>query len=100
MIKLNKIRKLIGTFYLRDITLEIPEGYIIGLVGANGCGKTSLLHIVWQREVGFILSNSEKGQQKNALFGAFRCMRSQKIYASSSIRGALLYASITALSMY
>ena len=46
MIKLNKIRKLIGTFYLRDITLEIPEGYIIGLIGANGCGKTSLLHVL------------------------------------------------------
>ncbi|MBQ6845295.1 MAG: ABC transporter ATP-binding protein [Agathobacter sp.] len=46
MIKLDKIRKLIGTFYLRDITLEIPEGYIIGLVGANGCGKTSFLHVL------------------------------------------------------
>lgn len=46
MIRLNKIRKLIGTFYLRNITLEIPEGYIIGLIGANGCGKTSLLHVL------------------------------------------------------
>ncbi len=46
MIKLEKIRKLIGTFHLRDISLEIPEGYIIGLVGANGCGKTSLLHVL------------------------------------------------------
>lgn len=46
MIKLNKVKKLIGTFQLRDITLDIPTGYIIGLVGANGCGKTSLLHIL------------------------------------------------------
>lgn len=46
MIKLDKIRKLIGNFQLRDINLEIPEGYIIGLVGANGCGKTSLLHVL------------------------------------------------------
>ena len=46
MIKLNKVKKLLGTFQLRDITLDIPEGYIIGLIGANGCGKTSLLHIL------------------------------------------------------
>ena len=46
MIRLNKVKKLLGTFLLRDITLDIPEGYIIGLIGANGCGKTSLLHIL------------------------------------------------------
>lgn len=44
--KLENVSKLLGTFRLREITFEIPEGYIIGLVGANGCGKTSLLHIL------------------------------------------------------
>lgn len=46
MIKLNQIRKMIETFVLRNVTLEIPEGYIIGLIGTNGCGKTSLLHVL------------------------------------------------------
>lgn len=46
MIKLNKVEKLLGTFRLKDIILDIPTGYIIGLIGANGCGKTSLLHIL------------------------------------------------------
>lgn len=31
---------------LRDVTFTLPCGYIIGLIGANGCGKTSLLHIL------------------------------------------------------
>ena len=46
MIKLSHISKYIGHFKLADISLGIPEGYIIGLIGANGCGKTSLLHIL------------------------------------------------------
>ena len=46
MIRLDKVSKLVGTFRLKDIRLEIPEGYIIGLVGANGCGKTTLLHVL------------------------------------------------------
>lgn len=46
MIKLNKVEKLLGNFRLKNITLDIPTGYIIGLIGANGCGKTSLLHIM------------------------------------------------------
>lgn len=46
MIRLTNMNKLVGTFFLRDINLEIPEGYMIGLVGANGCGKTTLLHVL------------------------------------------------------
>lgn len=31
---------------LRDVTLELPEGRIIGLLGRNGAGKTTLLNVV------------------------------------------------------
>lgn len=30
---------------LRDCDLELPAGQVIGLVGANGAGRTTLLHL-------------------------------------------------------
>jgi lipopolysaccharide transport system ATP-binding protein len=31
---------------LRDISIEVPEGGTLGLVGQNGSGKTTLLKII------------------------------------------------------
>jgi ABC-2 type transport system ATP-binding protein len=33
------------TWALRDCTIDLPQGSIIGLVGANAAGKTTLLHL-------------------------------------------------------
>lgn len=46
MIKVNKLNKSFSGFKLKDISFEIPEGYICGVVGQNGCGKTTLLHLL------------------------------------------------------
>lgn len=35
-----------GVRALNNVNLKIPEGRIIGLLGANGCGKTTLLKIL------------------------------------------------------
>lgn len=43
MIQITKMTKRIGSFSLGPISLELPDGYIMGLVGVNGAGKTSLL---------------------------------------------------------
>lgn len=31
---------------MKDITFELPEGYIMGLIGENGAGKTSILNLI------------------------------------------------------
>ncbi len=46
VIEMKQVRKNLGSFVLDDISLEIPKGYIIGLIGQNGAGKTTLLHLL------------------------------------------------------
>lgn len=47
MIELNNVsKKYGGQSALEDITLTLPHGKIIGLVGENGSGKTTLLKMI------------------------------------------------------
>ena len=46
MIKFEKVSKQIGSFALQDISFTLPGGYLMGLIGENGAGKTSLLHLI------------------------------------------------------
>lgn len=43
---LSGVTKRYPDFALQDITLSMPEGQIMGLVGVNGAGKTTLLRIL------------------------------------------------------
>ncbi|MDE7325708.1 MAG: ABC transporter ATP-binding protein [Lachnospiraceae bacterium] len=46
MIQLDHVEKKLGNFMLTDISLTLPKGYILGLIGRNGAGKTTLLRLL------------------------------------------------------
>ncbi|MFW5676439.1 MAG: ATP-binding cassette domain-containing protein, partial [Acetivibrio ethanolgignens] len=40
MVEVKNVKKQQGSFVLEDISFSLPKGYIMGLIGANGAGKT------------------------------------------------------------
>jgi branched-chain amino acid transport system ATP-binding protein len=46
-LRTSKISKNFGGVQaLVEVSLEIPDGSIVGLIGANGSGKTTLVHVI------------------------------------------------------
>lgn len=46
MISLSGVNKRLGSFRLKDISIEIPDRYICALVGQNASGKTTLIKMI------------------------------------------------------
>ncbi len=46
MLKLKNVDKEFDKFKLKNISFELPRGYIMGLVGQNGSGKTTIINLV------------------------------------------------------
>lgn len=45
-LELNHVTLQLQKFSLKDISLCLPEGFILGLLGKNGSGKTTLIHTI------------------------------------------------------
>ena len=43
MVLCEKVSKKLGSYQLKDICFALPKGYVLGVIGRNGTGKTTLL---------------------------------------------------------
>lgn len=46
LLEISHLDKQIGTLHLQDISFTLEPGYIFGLIGRNGSGKTSLIRTI------------------------------------------------------
>ncbi|KKI64119.1 ABC-type multidrug transport system, ATPase component [Staphylococcus cohnii subsp. cohnii] len=45
-IELKNINYQYKEFQLNDISFEVPQGFVIGFIGANGVGKTTIIRLI------------------------------------------------------
>lgn len=45
-VEIRGLYKSFGSFEMRDLDLDIPQGYVVGLIGENGAGKTTLIKCI------------------------------------------------------
>ncbi len=46
LLEIRDVRKAYDTFALDSVSLTLPPGYIMGLIGPNGSGKTTLIKMI------------------------------------------------------
>lgn len=84
MVKLEQVYKKLGTFSLEDINIELPKGYICGLIGPNGSGKTTLLHLImglYKSDEGAVtVFNKEFSENEAAIHDAMGVVLQERLF--------------------
>ena len=60
LLEISHLDKQIGALHLQDISFSLEPGYIFGLIGRNGSGKTSLIRTIlnlYHKDSGAIIVN-------------------------------------------
>lgn len=82
--QLTDVTKHVGNFTLQKISLEVPLGYIIGLIGANGSGKTTLLHLLlglYRPEEGTVLIDGKSyPEDERSLHDEMGCVLQERLF--------------------
>ncbi len=48
-LEIKKLNKSFKNFNLKNINLQLPEGYILGYIGQNGAGKTTTIKLIMEQ---------------------------------------------------
>ena len=50
MLEFRNVTRKQGSFCLKDISFQLEEGYLLGILGKNGAGKSTLLNCMLERK--------------------------------------------------
>lgn len=93
MIEVKNISKRYRNTVLDDISFTAEKGQCVGIIGANGCGKTTLLSImagVNKAQSGKIYYNNELADKKS-VFKSILLMYHRKIHLLMNLLQRTIY---------
>lgn len=71
-LEVRNLSKSFADFRLHDITFTVPKGYIMGLIGPNGSGKTTTIKLILN------MSKRTNGEVKILGFDNIACEQEAK----------------------
>ena len=103
MLKVDKLCAGYGDVQiLRNVSIEIGEGEIVGIVGSNGAGKTTLIRSIMGRTTVYsgsiIMEGTELTKvapQDVVLYGVGLAMEGRGLFSQMSVRENLIMGSIS-----